>query len=65
MVKVIKLDPAPEVVKRCFCLGCGATLEYVPNDVQKYSGTDYSGGPDGCEWIICANCGKDVTIKSW
>jgi hypothetical protein len=64
-VKIIKIDPIPEVLKQCYCRGCGATLQYTPNDVKSYHGTDIGGGPDGCEWIVCANCGKDVVLRSW
>lgn len=38
MVKVIDETPDPAVVKRVSCRGCGARLEYVPNDVKM--GTD-------------------------
>ncbi len=64
-IKIIKIDPVPEVVERCFCKNCGATLEYVPKDVQKYSGKDYSGGPDGYTWIVCPNCNEEVVLTSW
>jgi hypothetical protein len=64
-VKVIETKPDQSVVKRIICKSCGATLEYVPNDVQIYSGTDRGGGPDGEEWVDCPNCTKKVTIRSW
>jgi hypothetical protein len=65
MARVIELGPNPEVEKRINCQGCGAKIGYTLNDVQKYSGTDISGGPDGREWVVCPNCGKDITIRSW
>lgn len=64
-VKVIKVAADPSVVKQVVCKSCGATLEYVPNDVKSYSGTDYSGGPDGHTWIDCPNCTKKVILTSW
>jgi len=64
-VKVISTVPDVSVVKRKICHHCGATLEYVPNDVKEYSGRDYSGGPDGKKWIDCPNCGEEVTLRSW
>jgi len=64
MVRVVSLKPDKKVIKRCVCGGCGATLEYVPNDIQSYSGTDYSGGPSFSEWIECPNCHKQVILKS-
>jgi hypothetical protein len=64
-VRVIDPTPDPQVIKRISCNNCGARLEYVPNDVQSYNGTDYSGGPDGRTWIVCPQCNKDVTISSW
>lgn len=65
MVRIVKIKPAKEVKKRCVCKGCGATLEYVPNEIKSYHGRDMSGGPDGREWIVCPNCNKDVTLRSW
>lgn len=64
-VKVIKIEPHKSVVKEVVCYHCGATLEYVSNDVKEYHGRDWSGGPDGREWIVCPNCHKDVTLRSW
>ena len=64
-VKVIKSEPHKSVVKEIICRSCGVILEYTPNDVQEYHGKDYSGGPDGQEWIDCPNCNKKVIIRSW
>jgi ribosomal protein S27AE len=65
MVKIIKKAPHKDVKKQVVCGECGATLEYVPNEVKSYSGTDKSGGPDGCEWVNCPNCSKRAIIRSW
>ena len=65
MVRIVKIEPSPEVVKQIVCRSCGATLEYLPLEVQSRHGTDIGGGPDGCEWINCPNCNKQVIIKSW
>jgi len=66
MVQIVSIEPHPTAVKEIVCRsGCGATLSYVPNEVQKYHGTDISGGPDGREWIVCPNCNRDVNIRSW
>lgn len=56
---------APEVEKHVNCRGCAKRIAYVGNDVHKREGTDYGGGPDGREWIVCPNCGKQITIRSW
>ena len=64
-VKVIDPTPHHTVVKQIICRNCGVKLEYTPNDVKRRDGTDYSGGPDGKEWIVCPNCNKEVTIRSW
>jgi hypothetical protein len=64
-VRVKETKPDKSVIKTKVCPHCGATLEYVPNDVQSYHGTDYGGGPDGCTWIDCANCSKQIILKSW
>lgn len=64
-MKVISTNPRKSVVRRKVCGHCGATLEYVPNDVHEYNGRDYSGGPDGEKWIVCGNCNKRVILESW
>lgn len=65
MVKVVSTEPHQSVVKQIVCKECGATLEYVPNDVKSYHGRDISGGPDGYAWIDCPNCSKKAIIRSW
>ncbi len=64
-VKVVDATPDPAIVKKVSCRNCGARLEYTPNDVKTYSGTDYSGGPDGMDWVDCPNCNKRAVIRSW
>ena len=65
-VRVVKTEPDPEVVKRVICRHCGATLEYVPNDVKKRDGRDMGGGgADGWEWVDCPSCNKQAIIRSW
>jgi DNA-directed RNA polymerase subunit RPC12/RpoP len=65
MIKVIDSKPDPSVVKEIICKNCGSKLEYTPIDLHVYHGTDYSGGPDGEEWINCPSCAKKVTVRSW
>jgi predicted RNA-binding Zn-ribbon protein involved in translation (DUF1610 family) len=64
-VVVVKKEPHSSVVKEIVCGKCGATLQYTPNDVRRRDGHDYSGGPDGEEWVNCPNCGKKAIIRSW
>lgn len=63
MARVIGTDP--KVEKEISCRGCGSKIAYVQNDVKRHDGTDYSGGPDGREWIDCPSCGEEITIRSW
>ena len=66
MVEIVSIVPHESVVKEIICVtGCGATLSYVPNDVEKHHGTDIGGGSAGSEWIICPNCTRRVVIRSW
>lgn len=64
-VRIIEERPDPNVVKQVVCRNCGVKLEYLPIDVKEYSGTDYSGGPDGHRWIDCPKCSKKVILESW
>ena len=63
MAKVIGKDQS--AVKRVTCKNCASILEYTNCEVQEYHGRDYSGGPDGQEWIVCPECSKKVILRSW
>jgi hypothetical protein len=63
MARVI--SEIPRVEKHALCHSCGCTVAYVKNDIQEYHGTDYSGGPDGQEWINCPGCFKKIVLRSW
>ncbi len=63
MIKIVGQDNT--VMKRVTCQNCGAILEYTKSDVKEYHGTDYSGGPDGREWIDCPKCLKEIILRSW
>lgn len=61
--RVVRSVPPKEL--KVVCRECGCTIAYVKNDIKSYSGTDISGGPDGCEWVNCPNCHKEITLRSW
>jgi hypothetical protein len=68
MPRVIKKGAAPQVAKQVVCGGCGATIEYVPNDVKLlWSGTDIGGGPDGAKGFQCPNrgCNEEIHTERW
>jgi RNase P subunit RPR2 len=63
MVRVVEQGPDPSAVKRVVCRsGCGAVLEYVPNDIQERRQTDYTGSTDTYRVVACPSCGKDVKV---
>lgn len=66
-MRVIKKGkPDKSVVKRIVCRNCGATIEYVPNDVRTlWEGTDYGGGPDGAKGFECPECKERVITERW
>ena len=65
MVRIVKVEPHPTVVKEAICKGCGATLEYVPNEVVSEYHRDYDGGGDTYYHIVCPNCNKKVNVKGY
>lgn len=69
MAQVVGYDNSAKSRITCksspYRIGCGAIIEYTKNDVKSYSGTDYGGGSDGREWIVCPGCGGDITLRSW
>lgn len=64
MVTVVSTNPHPSVIKEAICRNCGATLNYVPKDVQSQYYRDYGGGGDTDYWINCPPCGNKVTVKA-
>lgn len=60
-----KIKDAPELTVKCS--ECKATIIYEPHEVDKYSGRDISGGPDGYERVKCPRrgCEGHGYIKSW
>lgn len=65
MVRVVKTEPHPSVVKEVVCRNCGATLEYVPADIKEEVSTDYTGGRDTSYHIKCPPCGHKVGVKRY
>jgi len=65
MVNIIDPTPDPSVAKKVTCRSCGVKLQYLPIEVQRRDGHDYSGGPDGEEYITCPNCNQRVILRSW
>jgi hypothetical protein len=61
MVRIVKVEPHPTVVKEVVCRSCGATLEYVPNDVESRTAS-CMGDIDVYRFIKCPNCSKDVGV---
>jgi ribosomal protein S27E len=62
MVTVVSRVPPPSLVKQCLCRNCGATLEYIPRDVQKEIHADYGGGRDTYEFIKCPDCDNKIGV---
>lgn len=63
MVRIVGKDLS--YAKQITCKSCGCILEYNLGEVKSHHGRDYSGGPDGCEWVDCPNCRQQVIIRSW
>jgi DNA-directed RNA polymerase subunit RPC12/RpoP len=62
MVKVISTDPHRSVVKEIVCKNCGATLQYVPKDIESERHYDYLGDSDEYRFIKCPPCGNKVGV---
>lgn len=65
MVTVVSTVPHSSVVKEVVCRNCGATLQYVPNDIKEDYSTDYTGGKDYYKYIKCPPCGHKQTVKGY
>jgi hypothetical protein len=62
-VKIIKMEPDPQVVRQTVCFNCGVTLEYVPNDIKNRVHRDYTGDSDTVYYIDCAACNQQVRVS--
>lgn len=62
MVTVVSNIPHKSVVKETICTHCGSTLEYVPNDVDRFTITDYDGSSETYTQILCPNCVKYTKV---
>lgn len=65
MVTVVSTVPHPSVVKEVVCRNCGATLNYVPKDIQERKTVDYDGGRDTIYFISCPPCGHEISVKRY
>ncbi len=65
MVKVVERKPKPPILKRVDCTNCGATLEYVPKDLQTGKHYDYTGSCDTYSFIKCPDCNAVVEVKGY
>ena len=62
MITVIGIDKS--IFKQVTCRKCASILEYVPNDIETRTVTDYTGGRDITKFIQCP-CGNEVTVASY
>jgi uncharacterized protein with PIN domain len=65
MVTVVSTVPHPSVIKEVVCRRCGATLNYVPADIQKKTVSDYLGDRETVHFIRCPPCGHEVGVKGY
>ena len=58
MPKVIGFDP--KLMKQCKCTKCAAIIEYSDNELREFKYSDYGGGSNICQELICPNCGNKI-----
>lgn len=58
MVQVIGKDESQ--VLECTCRSCASRLRYTRSEVQSFMHTDYGGGTDRVNYIVCPTCGSQV-----
>lgn len=65
MVTVVSTNPHPSVVKETICRSCGATLSYVPADIQNKTVSDYTSDKEIIHFIKCPPCGNEIWVKRY
>ena len=63
MPEVIGTDP--RFLKQCSCKNCASMIRYTDSELHRIEGKDYTGSPDGKEFIICPVCHREIIIRSW
>lgn len=61
MPTIVGRDEAQK--SRVSCRGCGGINEYFRNEIQSRIVSDYGGGRDEYNWINCAGCGKEISVR--
>jgi len=56
--------PVLKIVK---CNNCSSIIGYLPEDIERHDGKDYTGGADGYERVKCPRpkCPGHGYIKAW
>ena len=62
MVTVVSTVPHPSVVKEVVCKNCGATLQYVPADINVKNVSDYMGDIERVRYIVCPPCAHEIRV---
>lgn len=47
------------------CKKCRRLVAYLPEDVKRRDGLDYTGDPDGCKYVVCPGCRERIVLESW
>ena len=47
------------------CDNCGAILKYYKKEMQEDYSTDYTGGKDYYNYIMCPRCNERVIVERW
>lgn len=63
MARILSEPPLKQVT----CKSCKAIIGYLPEEVETYSGRDWTGGPDGYERVKCPRpgCIGHGYINTW
>jgi len=53
--------------RRVACRDCKAVIEYLPEEVERHDGRDWTGGPAGYERVKCPRqgCPGHGYVRSW
>ncbi len=57
------LGLAEDKLLKTVCSNCLHNIAYAPIDIKERTSRDYDGGSDTTRYIICAKCGKDISVR--
>jgi len=58
-------DKSIIIEKTITCKYCGCSIGYIYSDIKTETYTDYTGGKDTTDYILCPKCSMKLIVRAW